>query len=390
MMNFEKIFPHDQIHKKERVKLTLDHKPIDRAAILEQLSYNPDVISRITARKIEGYNYTVDDICEVIRKTTDIIMPPIPPKGTGRFSNIDGFIFQNDNWTAWHVSRPFDDENGARDWLIKRTKRIKTLKCDPDYAMDPGIDSNKCTSEISINNLRKWYRDYMLSIQQKTGDTVILNYSQTGFCSVFDSMGIEIFTLFYLYYPDVMHEFMEVSTEMEIRRVHAVADPGLSPVILIPEDFSHKGGPIFGPDVLESFHYPYVKKLTETWHEHGVRVLYHSDGNYKRALPELMGCGVDGFYCLEKSAGMDVVDLKTQYPQYTWAGGVDGVELMERGTPEEVTVEVCRQITETNVLNTGGMFVATSSEINPPVKTENFIAMINACDMIRNPAFANE
>jgi uroporphyrinogen-III decarboxylase len=227
----------------------------------------------------------------------------------------------------------------------------------------------------------------MLSFQKKIGDTVILNYSQTGFCSVFDSMGLEIFTFFYIYFPEVMHEFMEVSTKMEIRRVHAVADKNLSPVILIPEDFSHKGGPLFGADILEPFHFPYLKKLTEAWHEHDIKVLYHSDGNYKSSLPQLMNCGVDGFYCLEKNAGMNIIDLKKQYPDYTWAGGVDGVELMERGEPEEVTNEVCRHIIETNVLKEGGMIVASSSEINPLVKAENFTAMINACDLVRNSEF---
>ena len=368
--------------------MTLDHKSIDRVAILEQLSYNPDVISAYTGKSIFGFTYTVDDICQVIRKTTDLTMPPVPPKGNGRYTNLDGFVFQNDNWNSWHVSRPFNDENGARDWLIKRTNRIKNLKCDPDYAMLPGIDRSKCNSEISKDMLRQWYRDYMVSLQKKIGDTVILNYSQTGFCSVFDSMGLEIFTFFYIYYPEIMQEFMEVSTEMDIRRVHAVADKNLSPVILIPEDFSHKGAPLFGADVLEPFHFLYVKKLTEAWHEHGIKVLYHSDGNYKSALPQLMDCGVDGFYCLEKNAGMDIVELKKQYPGYVWAGGVDGVELMERGTPEEVTNEVCRHIIETNVLNEGGMIVASSSEINPPVKTQNFTAMVNACNKLRNPAFA--
>ena len=119
----------------------------------------------------------------------------------------------------------------------------------------------------------------MPSLQKKLGETVILKYSQTGFCSVFDSTSKELFILFYLYYPEVTYEFMNVSTETEIRRVYAIADPELSPVILIPEDFSHKGGPIFGPDVLEAFHYPFLKKLTEAWHEHGIKMLYHSDKN---------------------------------------------------------------------------------------------------------------
>ena len=67
-----------------------------------------------------------------------------------------------------------------------------------------------------------------------------------------------------------------------------------------------------------------------------------------------------------------------------WSGGVDGVDLMERGTPEQVTAEVHRHIMETGALNTGGMLIASSSEINPTVKPENFRAMVEAADTIRD------
>jgi uroporphyrinogen decarboxylase len=75
---------------------------------------------------------------------------------------------------------------------------------------------------------------------------------------------------------------------------------------------------------------------------------------------------------------MDIVELKTTWPQMVWAGGVDGVDLMERGTPEQVRAEVRRQIQSTDAVRTGGMFVASSSEINPPIPVENFVAMIEA------------
>ena len=64
-----------------------------------------------------------------------------------------------------------------------------------------------------------------------------------------------------------------------------------------------------------------------------MKVIYHSDGNYKTAIPALMDCGVDGFYCLEPNCGM---------------------------------------------------FVATSSEINPPIKPENFRAMVEAVGSLEN------
>ena len=82
---------------------------------------------------------------------------------------------------------------------------------------------------------------------------------------------------------------------------------------------------------------------------------------------------------------MDIVELKNTWPNMVWAGGVDGVDLMERGSPEAVQSEVQRHIVETNALVTGGMFVASSSEINPPIPPENFRAMVEAVGAMRNP-----
>ncbi len=187
---------------------------------------------------------------------------------------------------------------------------------------------------------------------------------------------MELFSFFIMDYPEVLDEFMKQSIECELNRVHAVADRELSPVILIAEDFATKQGQLFSNEILFEYHYPYIKKLTKAWHEHDTKVLFHSDGNWKRCIPDLLDCEVDGFYCLEPNCGMDIVELKNTWPQVTWAGGVDGVDLMERGTPGKVAETVRRHIRETRALETGGMFVASSSEINPPIPAENFTAMI--------------
>ena len=123
------------------------------------------------------------------------------------------------------------------------------------------------------------------------GETVLFNWSFTGFCDVFNLMGLELYSFFSLDYPDVLTDFMELSTENELRRIHAVADKKLSPLILIPEDFSTRQGPIFSPDFLKRHHYPYVKKLTDAWHSFDITVIYHSDGNYKKVIPDLIECG---------------------------------------------------------------------------------------------------
>ncbi|MBN1554547.1 MAG: hypothetical protein JXA11_07360 [Phycisphaerae bacterium] len=367
----EKLFAADVMTKRQRVEAALNLQPVDRAPLLEQLSYNPRVIAEWTGKEIDGFNYTTDDIGMVARQTMDLIMPLSAPKGTNQYTTDDGFVYQNDNWTGWHVSRPFTDEKGAREWLRNRTKEIREAPFDPAA-------------------VREDYRRQMFDWQRRIGETVILNFSCTGFCNIYDSMGLEIFTFFQLDYPDVFEEYMKVSTEREVARVHAVADRELSPVILIPEDFSTKQGPIFPPEFLQRFHYPYVKQVAEAWHEHGVKVLYHTDGNYRKAIPDLIACGVEGFYCLEPNCGMDIVELKNTWPQMVWAGGVDGVDLMERGSPRQVRDEVRRHIVQSNVLENGGMFVASSSEINPTIPPENFRAMVEAVGETRNPRFIEQ
>jgi hypothetical protein len=356
----DKLFPTDRMTKRERIEAVLRHQPVDRVPILEQLSYNPRVIADWTGRDVQGFDYTIDDICEVIRKTCDIAMPPIAPCGTERVTSDDGFVVQHDNWTSWHVSRPFVDEHGACEWLRRGTKAI--------------LEKGFCADSASAA-----YKNSMLDLQKKIGDTVILNYSFTGFCLIYDAMGLEIFTFFMEDYADAMAERMEVSTAREVERIHAVADPSLSPVILLAEDFATKQGPIFSPEFLGTYHFPYVKRVVDAWHEHGISVIYHSDGNYRKSIPDLMACGVDGFYCLEPNCGMDAVELKKSWPDMVWSGGIDGVDLMERGTPEQVKAEVRRHILETNALATGGMIIASSSEINPPIPPQNFRAMVEAC-----------
>ena len=364
---FEKLFAKDELTKRERVERALNHQSVDRVPLHDQLSYNPGVISMYTGKKIDGFNYTLRDIGQAVAKSLDCCFPLYAPCGTDRYGDEYGFTYQNDNWTRWRVSRPFADERGARDWLRQKIKKALAY----ESAFDAGA-------------FRASYQNYMHGLQSLAGETVIIDYSiNTGFCDVFDSMGLEIYTFFQMDYPEVLFEYMEVSADIAVKKALAAGDSSLSPAILIAEDFSTKQGPIFSPAFLRKYHYPYVKRLAAAWKANGMKVIYHSDGNYKKAIPDLMDCGADGFYCLEPNCGMDIVELKNSWPNMVWAGGVDGVDLMERGTPPQVADEVRRHIRETGALNAGGMLVASSSEINPTVKPENFRAMTEAADSAR-------
>jgi hypothetical protein len=369
MAEFERVFPEDRMTKRERVEATLRHEPVDRAALLEQMAYNPGVIGHYTGRAIEGFDYTCADVFAVIRQTMDLVMPPREPRGTNRYTNDDGAVYQNDNWTTWRVTRPFEDVAQVKAWFEKGVRFMEENPVDPSAALAA-------------------YRERVDWLRAGLGETMALDFSSYGFCAAYDYPGLDLFTYFQIEHEDLLARWLDLRAGREVARIHAVAEAHPWPVILIPEDFGTKQGPIFSPDFLARHHFPHVAQLAAAWHEHGVHVLYHSDGNYHSALPGLIDAGVDGFYCLERNCGMDAVELKRTYPDKVWAGGIDGVDLMERGTPDEVRAEVRRHIEEGRVLETGGMFIATSSEVNPTIPVANFVAMVETVGSLRNPAAA--
>jgi hypothetical protein len=354
--------------------------------IHEQLSYSSEVVSHYAGRSFQPFGYTPEDVGLAVRRSLDTCFPIFKLKGTDTVRTQDGFVVRNDNWTSWRVARPFDDEHGAARWLHSRIEaRVRSGFNEHTAVNVDGQVEHFTARRFSAERVRQEYRGWFMALQKLVGETVIIDFSFTGFCDLFDAMGLEIFVFFARQYPQLLQEYIEVSIANELRRVDAVADPSLSPLILIPEDIATKHGTIFPPSFLEAYHFPYVQRLTEAWHSRGYKVIYHSDGNYEGIIPQLMAAGVDGFYCLEPGCGMDIIRLKKRWPEMTWAGGLDGVDLMEKGSPERVAQEVGRQIRETDALRTGGLFVATSSEINPTIPAENFLAMVAAVGECVNP-----
>jgi hypothetical protein len=363
------VFDGDVLSKRERVERTLSLQPVDRVALHDQVSYNPGVISLYTGRRIEGFDYTLEDICTVIRKTLDACFPPVAPRGNARVTDAEGFVTQHDNWTSWTVSRPLCGVAEARDYLLGRAERMREAEFDAEQA-------------------RQAHRDRMAGLQRLIGDAVIIDTSSSvGLCACWHRVGLTLFSYVLAEYPAAISAFMEAYVCAQIRQAHAVADASLSPVVLIADDFATKHGPLFSPEFLRREHFPRLARLTQAWQGYGLKVLYHSDGNWRSVIPDLVECGVDGFYCLEPALGMDIVKLKRTWPGHVWAGGVDGVDLMERGTPQEVAAEVRRQIEQTDALSTGGVFIGSSSEINPGIKPENLRAMIRAVAEARNRDF---
>jgi len=95
--------------------------------------------------------------------------------------------------------------------------------------------------------------------------------------------------------------------------------------VLLWEDMAYKAGPLISPRMFRQFMLEPYKRLTSFIREHGVDLIFvDSDGDSEPLLPLWIEGGVNGFYPMERVAGMDPVRLRERFGrQLRLMGGID-------------------------------------------------------------------
>lgn len=103
------------------------------------------------------------------------------------------------------------------------------------------------------------------------------------------------------------------------------------------EDMAYKGGAMVSPAIFREFLTPIYKRINGFFRAHKIDVvLLDSDGDVWGLIPLWLETGVTGVYPFEVRAGMDVVEVRTKYPQLQMLGGIDktafplGIEAIDR------------------------------------------------------------
>ena len=107
-----------------------------------------------------------------------------------------------------------------------------------------------------------------------------------------------------------------------------------------------------------------------------VKIFFHSDGNIKEIIPDLIDIGVDILNPVQPES-MDPTQIKREFGKYLAFWGTVGVQkTMPLGSPLDVKREVKKRI-ET-VGKEGGLIIAPSNVLEPEVPWENILAFIEA------------
>jgi hypothetical protein len=261
--------------------------------------------------------------------------------------------------TSWIVSRPFQDERGALEYVRKRIGQVQVAARQIRAAP-------QATRE-------HWHAAFRRT-QAAIGDTIDLLAQQgVGLDDIRHEVGMELYA--YLEYdePGLVSEFLEACTEHNLAVCHAIADASLSPCVLTYGDIACKERLLHSPEFLRREFFPRLKRLNDAWHEHGLKCLFHSDGYLMEVLDDLLAAGIDGLNPIETAAGMDLREVRQKVGSRLFlAGGIDMSQLLANGTPEEVR-EVCSQAIRDA---RPGYFIGSTTELDNSVRLDNVLAMI--------------
>lgn len=120
---------------------------------------------------------------------------------------------------------------------------------------------------------------------------------------------------------------------------------------------------------------PYHDRLISVIKKYGKQVMYHTDGAVYPIIPELIDMGIDVLNPIQPTAkNLDPKSLKQEFGgRLSFHGGIDIVETLPKGSPEEVQKEVVERI---QILSQNGGYVMCSSHhIQSDTPVENVLAM---------------
>jgi uroporphyrinogen decarboxylase len=213
-------------------------------------------------------------------------------------------------------------------------------------------------------------------VSQFKGKKAIIFHQRAAFMWSAYLNGIDNLLVNFLAEPDFAHELMDMVLGVMLGIARRAIRTGAD-IIVLGDDYAGNKGPMFSPAVFRTFVLPRLKKMVDTIHEEGGKVVKHSDGKLWLLLDDMVGAGIDGLNPIEAVAGMDLGEVKRKCgSRVCLIGNVDCAHMLSHGTVEEVdaAVRVCMQQGAPG----GGYMLSSSNSIHSGVRPENYLAMIAA------------
>jgi uroporphyrinogen decarboxylase len=128
------------------------------------------------------------------------------------------------------------------------------------------------------------------------------------------TLGFELGLAAMLRAPDLVADMVATYTDYLLAMLRLTLARGYRfDALWFFSDLCYANGLLFSPAAGRKFAWPHWRRIGEFAHAHGVRFMFHCDGNVSGLIPLLLEAGCDAIHPLEARAGNDVRAYKRLY-----------------------------------------------------------------------------
>ncbi len=283
--------------------------------------------------------------------------------------------FGVDGFTSFEIGheKELDERHVADDWGVVYTRSPHGLPVATGHPLSgPGdlegfTPPRPAAEHLLLLNLGR---------ERFGGEKALFWLMRGAFVRSWRLMGMENLMIQMYDDPGFVHRVARMVTDYSLEQLDMLAAAGLD-VLVVEDDIADRQSPLVSPRHYTEFINPYNRELVEKAHALGLKAVAHSDGNLWPLLDIMIETGYDGLNPLEPQAGMDLKKVKEYCGnRLCLLGNIDCVDLLPKGTPEEVEEAVIRAISDAAA--GGGYILCDSNSLHPGVDPLNCIAMFEA------------
>ena len=272
-----------------------------------------------------------------------------------------GFVFRQSRFTEWVEKRPWNDSAGMAGVIRRQIEDMSNWQ--PGKPQDLSERYELCEN-LSAGQVMLMGRGYV--------GTAPGSYFRDG---------LEDWSYFLADYPDLAQAWVDGRHQMNLKRITAYADPQRCPVEHMDADVAGKNGLLISPRFLRDCGwYDKLAELVEAYHKTGVKIVFHSDGDIRPILNNLLATGIDGLNPIDTSAGMSLAQTRQAVgPDVLLVGGLDN-KVLVTATPDDVRRYVKEQI---NIMQGSPWWPGSSTEeLDDSMPLDNIMALLETIGVL--------
>lgn len=193
------------------------------------------------------------------------------------------------------------------------------------------------------------------------------------FTMTWEMMGFEEFSMNIFLNPDLVTELNNTLGNLVLSMFEYFAQSDVVDVLWYSDDIAFTNGLLVSPDTLRTYFFPWLKAIGELARKYNKPLIYHTDGILYDVFDDIIDCGVDAIHPIEPKA-MDISEVKHKVGDRLGLIGHVDVDLLSRGTPEQVRKQVIRNVEQAGY--NGGYCIGSGNSIPEYVNFENYLEMI--------------